>query len=475
MRLTQYRLLFAVSLLIAALGAWSTASAQTLTPAVANDLLSAYEEIENENFQEALQKLNTLMSRRGERMSGFDRASVLQIRGSAHVQLEDFESGIRDFAEALALEALPPEQNNRLRFNLAQLYFATERYRDSIELFNAWMATEGAEPSETTFFMLAGAHYQLDELEPALENITRAMELAREPQRRNYDFKNVVLNELNRTSQRTELMKRMVALWPDNLAYWRQLAGLYLDQDDQFRAFQVMESAYLAGLTEGEDDIILLAQFYSNFNNPHRGANLIEREMGNGRVERNVENLQLLSQLWSQAREHQRAIPILREAAGMSATGELYYRLGQALMADENNEEAEQALRNALNVGGLSEANRADAWLLLGTARFNQAGPGDRAQRRLANEAFAEAARFNPTRAQARSWQEYIRAIDDTETRQALLEQEQEERLAQAAEERFLQSCRALQIAGRSLSAECREALEREQEELDAPLEDDAE
>lgn len=475
MKLIQFRLFFAFSLLVATLGAWSTASAQTLSPAVANDLLNAYEELENENFQEALQKLNTLMSRRGERMSGFDRASVLQIRGSAHVQLEDFESGIRDFDEALRTEALPPEQNNRLRFNLAQLYFATERYRDSIDLFNAWLASEEAEPSETTFFMLAGAHYQLGELEPALENITRAMELAREPNRRNYDFKNVVLNELNRTTQRTELMKRMVALWPDNLAYWRQLAGLYLDQDDQFRAFQAMESAYLAGLTESEDDIVLLAQFYSTFNNPHRGANLIEREMERGRVERDVDNLQLLSQLWSQAREHRRSIPILREAAGMAETGNLYYRLGQALMADENNEEAEEAFRNALNVGGLSEANRADSWLLLGTARFNQAGPGDRAQRRRANEAFAEAARFDPTRAQARSWQEYIRAIDDTETRQAMLEQEQEERLAEAAEERFLQSCRALQIAGRTLSPECQEALQREQEALDAPLEEDAE
>jgi len=474
-RLTQYRLLFAVSFLVAALGAWSTASAQTLTPAVANDLLSAYEELENENFEEALQKLDTLMSRRGERMSGFDRASVLQIRGSAHVQLENFEAGIRDFDEALNLEALPSEQNNRLRFNLAQLYFATERYRESIDLFNRWLASEEAEPSETTFFMLAGAHYQLDELEPALENIIRAMDLAPEPRQRNYDFKNVVLNELNRTTQRTELMKRMVALWPDNLPYWRQLAGLYLDQDDQFQAFSVMESAYLAGLTESEDDIILLAQFYSTFNNPHRGANLVEREMEQGRVERNVDNLQLLSQLWSQAREHRRSIPVLREAAGMAETGTLYYRLGQALMADENNADAEDAFRNALNVGGLSEANRADAWLLLGTARFNQAGPGDRAQRRRANEAFAEAARFDPTRAQARSWQEYIRAIDDTETRQALLEQEQEERLAEAAEERFLQSCRALQIAGRTLSAECQEALEREQEELDAPLEDDAE
>lgn len=469
------RLAFALALLIVVLGfSAPMAQAQTLTPAVANDLLSAFEELEQDNFAEGLVKLNALMTRRGDRMSDFDRASVLQIRGSAHVQLEDFDAAIRDFLTALRLEALPSDQNDRLRFNLAQLYYATEQYRESINLFNDWLDSGGV-ATESTFFMLAGAHYQLSELEDALRNIRQAMELSSEPNRRNYEFKNVVLNDLNRVVERTELMKQMVALWPDVLSFWRQLVGLYLDQDDQRNAFSAAESAYIAGLTESENDIRLLAEFYSTFNNPYRGARLLETEMERGRVERNVGNLRLLSQLWSQAREHEKAIPVLREAAGMAETGDLYFRLGQSLLANENNADAERALMNALDVGGLSEANRADAWLLIGTARFNQAEPGDRSQRTRADQAFQEAARFQQTANQARSWREYIRAVNETETRQALLEQEQQERLAEAAEERFLQSCRALQIAGRTLSPECQEALEREQEALDAPLEEDAE
>lgn len=431
---------------------------RTLSQNVATDLLAAFEEIENDNFPEALRKLNELMRNRGDRMTDFDRASVLQIRGSAHVNLENLDEGLNDFAEALRLGSLPDDQNERLRFNLAQLYFATERYRDSIEFFNIWLEGD-VEPSHSTFFMLGAAHYNLDEFEQALTSIDRAIELVSEPTRRYYDLKNIILNELNRVEARTELMKEMVALWPNERSYWRQLSGLYLDQEKEMEAFGVLESAYLSGVIDSADDIIVLAQFYSTFNNPHRGAKLIEAELETGRLERSVRNLELLSQLWSQAREHRKAIPVLREAASLSETGNLYFRLGQSLLADEQNEAAETALQNALDLGGLSDSVVGEIWVLLGTARFSQSGPGDREMRRAADRAFAEAERFTNTRNQARDWRTYIRAINETEQRQALLEQEQSERLATAADERLLQSCRALQIAGRELSEECRDLL----------------
>ncbi len=472
MKFQSTKLLGVLVLLIVSLG-WSAAFAQEreqeqaqLSPNVGRDLLAAFELMEEEKNREALTKLNQLMAERGANMTRFDRASVLQIRGSVHANLENLDESLNDFAEALELNALPAPQNSRLRFNLAQLYFVTERYEESIQFFNRWLQEDDAEATENTYFMLAAAHYHLDQFREALDPIDRAIDLSKqdEPNRRYFDLKNVLLNELNRVPDRTELMKEMVTYWPDELSYWRQLSSLYMDQDQQMEAFGALESAYLGGVIESEDDITMLAQFYSTFNNPHRGAKLIESELERGRVERNVKNLQLLSQLYSQAREHRKAIPVLREAAQISDTGELFFRLGQSLLADERNELAEQAFENAIEKGGLDQATLAEAWVLLGTARFNQAGPGDREQRQLADQALAQAERFPATRNQAREWRTYIRAINDTETRQAMLERDQAERLAVAAQDRFLQSCRAMQIAGRTLSEECREVLGAEGE-----------
>ncbi|MFW5816121.1 MAG: tetratricopeptide repeat protein [Wenzhouxiangella sp.] len=445
------------------------AQADTLTPAVANDLLEAYELLEEEKAAEAITALNRLMERRGERMSDFDRASVLQIRGSAHVNEENLDAALDDFEVALRLGALPEEQQNRLRFNMAQLYFVTEQYEKSIEFFEEWMALD-PDVDANTYFMLAGANYQVERYPESLDAINQAIELSEEPERRYYELKNVLLSELEMVSERTELLEDMVEIWPDVLQFWRQLSSLYLQQDEELKSFSALESAYLAGLIEDGSDILILAQFYSSFNNPYRGARLIEREMEAGRVERTVENLELLSQLWSQSREHRQAIPVLSEAAAISDTGNLFFRLGQAYLATEDNEAAAEAFEQALDKGGL-EDNQAEAWILLGNARFNQAEPGDRQQRRLADQAFAEAERFAATRSQARDWRGYIRAINETESRQASLEEEQSERLEAAAEERFLTGCRAQQLAGTRLSEECEAALEAAREAEEAEFE----
>lgn len=430
----------------------------TLDPRVAKDLLEAYELLEDDQYQAALEQLNRLMERRGDSMKGFDKASVLQIRGTTYVNLENLDAALDDFAAALNLNALPEDQQNRLRFNLAQIYFVNERYTDSIRLFEEWMKAD-VNVTDTAYFMLGAAHYNLDEFEESLESIKKAIEVSEEPQKRYYDLANAVYSELGNIDDRTELLEQMVEIWPGSLTYWRQLSSLYLEQGDRYKSFAALETAYINDLVESGSDIIMLAQYYSTFDNPHRGARLIEKEMEAGRVERSVDNLELLSQLWSQAREHKKAIPVLREAAAMSDEGLLSFRLGQSLLANEDNEGAEQALEAALEKGGLEDSRRAEAWMLLGNARFNQAEPGDREQRDDADEAFAQAQKFASTRRQASDWRGYINAINQTERRQAALEEEQSRGLASAARQRLLTACRAQQLAGSELSEQCRNLL----------------
>jgi len=432
---------------------------QSLNPAVAQDLLSAYELIEADDHAAALEELNELLDRRGGDMEPFDRASVLQIRGTAYVNLDDYDRALSDFEGAIATSALPVDQENRLRFNMAQLNFVLERYADAIELFETWMAQGDVEITDTTYFMLSAAHYNLEEYREAIDPIRSAIDLSEEPEKRYYDLNNVIYSNLEMGEERTGLLEQMVTIWPNELTYWRQLTALYLDQGEEMKSFGALETAYRGGLIEDDDDIILLAQYYSSYENPHRGAQLIANEMDAGRIERTVDNLELLSQLWSQAREHKKAIPVLQEAAQLADTGMLSFRLGQSFLADEQNTQAENAFEEAIEKGGLSDSTLAEAWMLLGNARFNQAGPGDRSQRMRADEAFARATNFSSTRSQASDWREYITAINRTESRQAILEQEQSDRLATAAEERLLTSCRAQQLAGQDLTERCERVL----------------
>ncbi len=461
---TYLRTLAALALLLPiAVQAQQPRQAQSLDPSIARDLLVAYEKLEASNYRDALADLNRLIERRGESMKPFDRASVLQIRGTTYVNLENYPAALRDFEQVVKSEALPPEQISQMRFNIAQLYFLTEKYPEAIRNFTEWIK-QAENPSANAYSMLAAAYYYTKDYRNARGAIEQAIRRSSEPERRYYDLANAIYSELSLTRERTLLLERMIALWPKESSYWRQLAALYVEQNRQQESFVTLEAAYLAGLIDAESDLISLAQFYSLFNNPHRGAKLLEKEMAAKRIERNVKNLELLSQLWSQAREHKKAIPVLQEAAKISDSGQLSFRLGQALLADEQHADAQKAFEAAVRKGGLTGTTEQEAWLLLGTARFNQAGPGDRDRRRSADEAFAQAERFPGTRNRASEWRKYIRAIDDTESRQAALEREQNERLAEAAQERLKTACRAQQLARAELSEECAAVIDEAEE-----------
>ena len=406
---------------------------ETLDPAVARSLQGVFEQMQAEQYQAALAGLNQLISERGDRMKPFDRATTYELRGSVYASLENYPAALRDFQTALDTGALPPDRNNQLRYFIAQLHFQLEQYQQAINGLDNWIRSAqaaGQTVDPNAYYLLAAAYVQLQPPNyraamPNAERVVAARGSGPEPKKADFDLLNLIYSELGENNKRASLLERMINIWPGERSYWTQLAGLYSTTGKDREAFAVLEVAYRAGLLEREGEIVTLINYYSFFDNPYRGAKVLDREMQAGRVDRDLDNLVLLSQLYSQSREHKRAIPVLREAAQMSDKGELSYRLGQVLLADEQYAAAERALVSALNKGGMNSRQTGDAWMLLGTARFSQAGPGDRATRARAREAFVNARRYSTAARQAGDWITYIDAINDTERRQDELERTQ--------------------------------------------------
>jgi len=432
---------------------------QTLDPRVARTLQTVFEQMQAEQYREALGALNELISQRGDSMKPFDRATTYELRGSVKVNLEDFRGAMRDFSVALNQNALPPERNNQLRYFIAQLNFQLEDYQAAITGLNEWIraaraAGETVDPN--AYYLLAAAHVQNTpaNYRAAEGPVEQALAGAADPNKSYFDLANLIYSELNASAKRTSLLERMVALWPGEKSYWTQLSGIYSQAGRDRDAFSTIEVAYRAGLLETESELLTLVQYYSFFENPYRGAVMLNREMNAGNISRNQNNLVLLSQLWSQAREHKRSIPILREAAQGATTGELYYRLGQVLLADEQYRDAQRALENALNRGGMNRRETGDAWLLLGTARFSQAGPEDTAIWSNARQAFVNAQRYEAARRQASDWIVYIDAVVNTYNEQKALEEQQRRERCEDELNRLETQRRIMELQNRQMTPE---------------------
>ncbi|HBS31964.1 MAG TPA: hypothetical protein DEA40_09495 [Parvularcula sp.] len=437
---------------------------QTLDPAVAKVLGEVFElqNLKPPQLQPALQKLNDLVAAKPN-MKAYDKSTTYQMRGSIKVQLDDYQGALRDFQAALDANGLPPTQNNQLRYFIAQIQFQLENYQAAIQGLNAWIASaraEGVPVDANAYYLLAAAYTQITppNWRAAVGPAEQTIAARAEPKKSDHDLLNLIYSELGENTKRGPLLEKMINLWPGERSYWVQLSGFYSQTGKDQDAFSVLEVAYRAGLLSKESELITLINYYSFFDNPFRGARMMEREIEAGRIARNVKNLTLLSQLWSQAREHKRAIPVLRSAAQASGDGELFYRLGQVLLADEQYVEADRALTQALNKGGLNAQKTGDAWLLIGTARFSAAKPEDCNQRTRARQAFVNAQRYPASARQAGDWVKYIDAITRTLGDQDKLEQAQNEEARQDQMARLKQAIQVCRLRGGGAECAAQEA-----------------
>jgi tetratricopeptide (TPR) repeat protein len=429
--------------------------AESLDPATAKVLQEVFEltSAKPPQLQTALGKLNQLVDTRGGGMKPFDKSSVYEFRASVKYQLEDYRGALRDFEQALAAGGFDNKRNNQIRYYIAQLNMQLENYPEAIRGLNEWIAQakrDGVTVDANAYYLLAAAYVSSNppNYRAAMAPAENTIAARTEPKKSDYDLLNLIYSETNEPAKRGPLLEKMVNNWPGERSYWIQLSGYYSQTGKDAEAFAVIEVAYRAGLLSKESDILTLVNFYSFFDNAYRGAKLLEREMEAGNVAKNTKNLTLLSQLWSQAREHKRAIPVLRQAASGAPNGELYYRLGQVLLADEQYVESERALQSALSRGGLAAEKVGDIYMLLGTARFSQAGPGDCGKRSSARAAFVSATRYPKSSKQARDWVGYIDAINKTEEDQNRLEATQLEEIRVGDIARLKQQTQVCRLQG---------------------------
>ncbi|RFB05825.1 tetratricopeptide repeat protein [Parvularcula marina] len=401
----------------------------SLSTSTARVLQEVFNDINSEppNYAKAMDSLNRLLSRDG--LSKFDESTSLELRAGIYAQQENYAAALRDFERILQLDELPFDRLKQIRYYVAQLYFTQERYADAIRFMELYLAEEGNVEDTNAWYILAAAYVSQGNYQKARRPAERALQYDEKKEKKSYDLLNLIYSELQLNAERGRLLEEMVERFPNEEGYWAQLSGSYDAAGRRKDALATLEAAYNAGLITDEDKIIALAQYYSSLDNPYRGAKLIEEEMAAGAVKRDLDNLTLLSQLWSMSREQDKAIEALSAAARISPSGELYYRLGQSYMASERFEEGIRALNEALERGGLSAQDRGDINLLLGNAYF-QLDPDSADGRRRARRAFERALNSPRSRNSAQGWIAYIDAYERTLRQQAEIERiQRQERL----------------------------------------------
>lgn len=382
----------------------TSAAAQTcdiaeLSSKVGEKYLEAQNELfVNENPAAALAGINSL---RSQPLNCYEEGAVLGLSAQIKLQQQDYVGAISDLTTSLNKGYIPAENRAAVTKTIYQLYFQENKLREGMDYAKRWLAL-GGQPTRDEKWTFASVYNNLGDFNAALPWAEQVFATdGRNAAESVTNFLIFLYDKTNQPAKKAALIEKLLEQNPTKRLYWDAIAGDYSRAGDDAKAFEVQKAMYLGDILTKETEIERIVQFYNLLDAPFQAARVLEKEMNRGRITKNYENLELLANLYQVSREHEKAIPVIRQAAAINNNGAMYERLGRSYADLQKWAEAETALTSALNAGGLKDPGL--AWVQIGQSRF------ERDDRAGAREAFRKA-----NSAAGRGWLGFMDAEEQT-------------------------------------------------------------
>src|SRR5262249_5897548 len=226
------------------------------------------------------------------RLNPYERALVYRLQAHLAYFASNYAGAREDFEKVLAEQVLPVRDENRIRFNIAQLYAATQEWREVLTALDRW-ARYVEEPDPFVLYLRAVAHYQLDEPGPALADAKQAVELSREPLESWLQLLAALYSPQEGYKSAAPILQQLVLRFLEKKHHWVQLALIYGAMGDYPRSLSVQLLAYRQGLLTDDKDLRRLARACLQQNIPYQAARVLEKALADGAIPRGSGALEL--------------------------------------------------------------------------------------------------------------------------------------------------------------------------------------
>jgi len=348
-------------------------------------------------FAESEKKLKELFEGGGK--SAYEKAVILQTLGFVYAQTNRNAQAIKAFEDTIALNAMPQQPQEQMMFNIAQLYVADDKWDQGIKALNAYLS-ESCNPLPDAHILLASVYAEKKRFRESLQQVDLALVKAKTAKESWLQLKLALHYELKEYPKCAEVLLRLVALVPTKEDYWKQLQGMLFEIRKDPEALAVLALADRKGYINEDSEFRNLANLYMYLQIPLKAAQVMERGLEAKAVPPTEKNLELAANAWLAAREYDKAEKAMQRAAQASDKGELWKRLGQICIEQENWKCSMEAFVKAEQKGGVKEPG--ELQLLIGVAAV------ELKQWKRAEEALRKAMSDEKTTKQAAQWLNHL-------------------------------------------------------------------
>ncbi|MEE8496156.1 MAG: tetratricopeptide repeat protein [Xanthomonadales bacterium] len=361
-----------------------------------------YQGVGEKRYDEAYRQLQKMLARAGK--AAYLRSILNQALAQVEWSRENYNPALKYFEKAVELDALPDQAHFALMYQIAQLYFMQERYREALDKLALWFCNSPSDKITSSAFVLKASIYaQQGDYAETLKAIDTAIDMDDHPGEQWYQLKLASHYELEQYSQAMQTLELIITRWPHKKVYWTRLSQIYFNLEQDEKALAVMALAYRKGLLDTQGDITYLSNLYSNSDLPFKAALVLEKGIKDGVVASTRNHWTAVADSWYVAQEKENSLVAYEYAGKASKDGRIDLRRGYILIDLERWPEVLKALHEALGKGGLTERETGEVYLLRGMTQF-KLGNFD-----SASADWGEAGRYAGSRDAARQWMNHLR------------------------------------------------------------------
>lgn len=376
-------------------------AAYTLSEYVYKNLSNAQSYVDSQQLDQAVKVLTNLQQSKS--LSRYEQAMVLNQLGYIYYQQGNIRQAIKTFETVTSIKDMPEALQQSSLYTLAQIYFENEQYAQSISTLKRWFKIV-KNPSEEAYAFLAQAYYQTNNHQLVVDNINKALDILENKNLTPLEQWLVMLqssySELGLIENRISVMKWLIRIYPKK-DYFLALSTAYGLMDKRTKQLSVLEIAYRKGYLEQPSEILTLASLLFSEGAPYKAAKVLQQAMNENIIPANIRNLKFLASAWISAQEFEKSIPVLKQAAAKSSSGDIDVMVGNSYFNLGQWQAAATAFQTALEKGNIDHPEK--VWLLVGQCYLNLK------QFTTAEKIFKEALGFEKIKKKAEKWLRYTR------------------------------------------------------------------
>lgn len=297
--------------------------------------------------------------------SPYAQAFAHQLQAQIYYDQDKSDQAIAEYRKAIDLDALPNAAQFQIIYAVAQLQVQDEKYQDALSTLDQWQKLTGKESADE-LALKANAYYRLDQFQPAVDTMKKAISLSDKP---NDSWTQILMAsyfELNQYDQAAQLVQQQLTKDPTNKKLLNQLATIYIQGDKPQQALDLLAKAKSQGLITTNDDYLQLAKLQAAADKPKDAAATMKEGFAKGALQPTFDSYKLQGDVCTQAEDDACAIDGYSKAAPFAKDGNVDYQLGYLLFYSNRSKEAIDALNRAISKGSLRQEG--EAYLLRGDA-----------------------------------------------------------------------------------------------------------